>query len=146
MNNNYEQGYFSIKNKAIIELKPNVFRTYCYLVSKDFTGNGIWHSQQTISTDLKKSIRTVQRHIKVLKDLGYISVKRRGFNQTNLMRCLIGVVEKVKAKKEEMTNNFKKSFATSKNKSKKLKFDNFTGRDYSKKEMDSLELKLLGWD
>ena len=29
---------------------------------------------------------------------------------------------------------------------KKFKFNNFSGRDYSKEEMDKLEKKLLGWD
>ena len=143
--NNYEQGYFSIKNKAITELKANVFKTYCYLISKDFKGEGIWYSQQTIANDLGVSVRTVQRHIKVLKELGYISVKRR-FSQTNIYKMLKNIVEKVKEKKEESISNFKNSFSDlpSKNRTK-LKFNNFKGRDYSTEEMRDLELKLLGW-
>lgn len=143
MNNNYKDGYFNLKNNAIIELKPHLLRTYSYLVSKDFKNEGIWYSQQTIANELKVSVRTIQRHIRLLKELGYISVKRRGFNMTNLYTMLKNVVEKVKAKKEEMTNNFKKNFAPAK---KKLKFDNFTGREYSKEDWNDLEKKLLGWE
>lgn len=47
--NYYEKGYFSIKNKAITELKDNILKTYCYLISKDFKGEGIWHSQENYS-------------------------------------------------------------------------------------------------
>lgn len=141
--NNYEQGYFSIKNKIISELKGNVFKTYCYLISKDFKGEGIWHSQRTIASEMNVSTRTVQRHIKVLRELGYVSVARRGFNKTNIYKMLKHTVEKVKEKKEEMTNNFKKSFN---NEKPKLRFNNFKGREYSKEEWNSLEKKLLGWD
>lgn len=141
--NNYEQGFFSIKNKIISELKGNVFKTYCYLISKDFKGEGIWHSQRTIASEMNVSTRTVQRHIKVLRELGYISVTRRGFNKTNIYKMLKHTVEKVKEKKEEMTNNFKKSFANEKT---KLRFNNFKGREYSKEEWNSLEKKLLGWE
>lgn len=143
---NYELGYFSIKNQAILELKPNIFRTYCYLISKDYKREGIWHGQETIAKELGVCVRTVQRHIKILKELGYISVKRRGFNKTNVYKMLKNIVENVKEKKEKVKTNFKKNFATSKKKSKKLKFNNFKGRDYSAEEMDSLEKKLLGWD
>lgn len=82
------------------------------------------------------SIRTLQRHIKVLKELGYISVKRRGFNKTNIYKMLKNIVEKVKDKKEEFISNFKNSFSnlSSKNKTK-LKFNNFKGRDYAAEEM-----------
>lgn len=143
---NYELGYFSIKNQAILELKPNVFRTYCYFISKDYKGEGIWHSQETIAKELGVCVRTVQRHIKQLKEKSFLKSRRRGFNMTNLYTMLKHIVTTAKGKKEELTNNFKKKFTTSKNKSKNLKFDNFKGRDYSEEEMDSLELKLLGWD
>lgn len=141
--NNYEQGYFSIKNKIISELKGNVFKTYCYLISKDFKGEGIWHSQRTIASEMNVSTRTVQRHIKVLRELGYVSVARRGFNKTNIYKMLKHTVEKVKEKKEEMTNNFKKSFNNEKT---KLRFNNFKGREYSRDEWNNLEKKLLGWE
>lgn len=141
--NNYETGYFSIKNKIISELKGNVFKTYCYLISKDFKGEGIWYSQGTIASEMNVSTRTVQRHIKVLRELGYISVTRRGFNKTNIYKMLKHTVEKVKEKKEEMTTNFKKSFN---NEKPKLRFNNFKGREYSKEDWNSLEKKLLGWE
>lgn len=143
--NKYNEGYFNLKNNAILELKPNVFRTYCYMISKDYVGSGIWHSQQTMANEMKLSVRSIQRHIKQLKELGYISVKRRGFNMTNIYHMLKNIVEKVKEKKEELRSNFKKSFSKTTNK-KKSKFNNFIGRNYSKEEWDRLENKLLGWE
>lgn len=141
--NNYENGFFNLKNKAIVELKPHLFRMYAYLISKDFTGNGIFHSQETMAKELGVCVRTVQRHLKALKELGYITFRRRGFNQTNIYNMLKDIVAKVKEKKEEMTNNFKKAFN---NEKPKLRFNNFEGRKRTKQEWNSLEKQLLGWE
>lgn len=56
------------------------------------------------------------------------------------------VVSKVKEAKVEAIDNFKKQFITTLPKPKKLKFDNFQGRDYSEEYMDKLEKQLLGWE
>ncbi|MDB1931709.1 helix-turn-helix domain-containing protein [Clostridium tertium] len=141
--NNYNEGYFSLKNNAIIELKAHLLRTYSFIVSKDYKDQGVFYSQAKMADELKISIRSVQRHIKALKELGYLKVKRRGFNMTNLYTIVKKVIKTVKEKKEEMTNNFKKSFANEKT---KLRFNNFKGREYSKEEWNSLEKKLLGWE
>lgn len=143
---NYKEGYFNLKNNTITELPSHLFRTYSYMISRDFKGEGIWMSQQTIANELNVSVRTVQRHIKALKERNYINSRRRGFNMSNIYTMVKGIVSKVKEKKEELTTNFKKSFATSKKKSPKLKFDNFAGRNYSDQYMDDLEKKLLGWE
>lgn len=141
--NNYNEGYFNLKNNAIIELKAHLLRTYSFIVSKDYKDQGVFYSQAKMADELKISIRSVQRHIKALKELGYLKVKRRGFNMTNLYTIVKKVIKTVKEKKEEMTNNFKKSFANEKT---KLRFNNFKGREYSKEEWNSLEKKLLGWE
>lgn len=141
--NNYNEGYFNLKNNAIIELKAHLLRTYSFIVSKDYKDQGVFYSQAKMADELKISIRSVQRHIKSLKEMGYLKVKRRGFNMTNLYTVVKKVIKKVKEKKEEMTNNFKKSFN---NEKPKLRFNNFKGRDYSKEEWNSLEKKLLGWE
>ena len=145
--NNYLNGFTSIRNEVVVELKAHLFRTYSYLLSKDYNNKGIFHSQETMAKELGVSIRTIQRHLKELKELGYITFRRRGFNQTNIYHMLKGIVSKVKEVKEELTNNFKKQFTSIvKPKSNKLKFDNFQGRNYSKEDWDSLERKLLGWE
>lgn len=147
--NNYEQGYLSIKNKAVLELKAHLYRTYSYIVSKDFKGEGIWHSQETMASELGVSTRTISRHIKQLKEIGYLSVKRRGFNMTNIYTCLKNIVSKVKEGKEKAIESFKKQFTTTTSKPKaksKNGFCNFTGRDYSQEYMDKLERQLLGWE
>lgn len=147
MNDNYLNGYFSLRNGAVIELKAHLLRTYTYLISKDYKGEGIWHSQETMAKELGVSIRTIQRHLKELKELGYITFRRRGFNQTNIYTMLKSIVSKVKEVKGELISNFKKQFAsTIKPKAKKNKFDNFQGRQYTTEELDSLERKLLGWE
>ena len=145
-NNGYLNGFTSTYNKAIIELKAHLYRTYSYIVSRDYKGEGMFYSQERISKDLNLSIRTIQRHISKLKELGYISVKRRGFNMTNLY-TVNGVLKKVKEAKEELTTNFKKKFTNTPAKpKKKLKFDNFQGREYTKEQWDKLENQLLGWE
>ncbi|MDU7243332.1 helix-turn-helix domain-containing protein [Clostridium sp.] len=141
--NNYNEGYFNLKNNAIIELKAHLLRTYSFIVSKDYKDQGVFYSQAKIADELKISIRSVQRHIKSLKEMGYLKVRRRGFNMTNLYTIVKKVIKTIKEKKEEMTNNFKKSFANEKT---KLRFNNFKGHDYSKEEWNSLEKKLLGWE
>lgn len=141
MDDKYLDGYMLLKNEAILELKPYLLRTYSYIISKDFKDQGVFYSQAKMADELKISIRSVQRHIKSLKEMGYLKVKRRGFNMTNLYTIVKKVIKTIKEKKEEMTNNFKKSFN---NEKPKLRFNNFKGRDYSKEEWNSLEKKLLG--
>ncbi|MDI9215991.1 helix-turn-helix domain-containing protein [Clostridium tertium] len=143
MDDKYLDGYMMLKNEAILELKPYLLRTYSYIISKDYKDQGVFYSQAKMADELKISIRSVQRHIKALKELGYLKVKRRGFNMTNLYTIVKKVIKTVKEKKEEMTNNFKKSFANEKT---KLRFNNFKGHEYSKDEWNSLEKKLLGWE
>lgn len=144
--NNYEQGYFRAENKVLTSLKPHLLRTYLYINSLDFKGEGIWHSQQTLADGLRISVRSLQRHLKELSDMNFISKKRRGFCKTNIMKCLIGVIKRVKEAKEKATEQFKSQFTISKPKYKKLKFDNFQGREYNQQDWDSLERKLLGWE
>jgi len=99
-----------------------------------------------MADELKVSVRTISRHIKALKQLGYISVKRRGFNMTNLYTMLKNIVEKVKENKEKLISNFKKNFTNNAPAKNKLKFDNFEGREYSKEDWTRLENQLLGWE
>ena len=143
---NYEQGYFSVGNK-VLNLKPNLLKTYLYINSLDFKGEGIWHSQQVLADGLGISVRSLQRHLKQLSEMNFISKKRRGFNKTNLMKCLVGIVKKIKETKEKATEQFKGQFNNSiSNSKKKLKFNNFTGRNYTKDQWDKLENQLLGWE
>lgn len=112
--NNYNNGYLSIKNKAIIELKAHLFRTYNYLLAKDYNGTGVFYGQAKMSEELGISIRTLQRHIKELKELGFLKVRRRGFNMTNLYTMLKHIVTSTKEKVEELKENFSRKFATEK--------------------------------
>ena len=145
--NNYENGYFSVENK-VLTLKPHLLKTYLYINSLDFKKEGIWHSQETLSKGLGISIRSFQRHISELKKLGFLYVKRRGFNLTNQYRCLKNIVDRIKEAKEKATEQFKGKFSstpTTQANKPKTKFHNFTGREYTKEQWDSLEKQLLGW-
>lgn len=144
MNNN---GYLSIKNNAVTELKGHLFRTYSYIISKDYNQQGIFYGQDRIAKDLGVCIRTVQRHIKELKELGYLSVKRRGFNSTNLYMCLKYIVVKNKEKTNELKENFTKKFYN--NKKPNYFLEHCPSRDRSGNSnymtYEDIENKLLGW-
>lgn len=142
-NNNYNAGYLSIKNSAILELKAHLFRTYSYLVSKDYNKQGVYYGQSTMAKELGISVRTLQRHIKELKELGFLQVKRRGFNMTNLYTMLKHIVTSSKEKSEELRENFNKKFTTK-------KINTFVeycqDAEYKTEEYyKDIEKKLLGW-
>lgn len=142
-NNNYNKGYLSINNQAILELKAHLFRTYSYLVSKDFNREGVFYGQSTMAKELGISVRTIQRHIKELKELGFLKVKRRGFNMTNLYTMLKHIVTSNKEKTKELRENFNKKFTTK-------KVNTFVeycqDPEYKTTEYyNNLEKKLLGW-
>lgn len=142
-NNNYNAGYLSIKNSAILELKAHLFRTYSYLVSKDYNGTGIYYGQSTMAKELGISVRTLQRHIKELKELGFLKVKRRGFNMTNLYTMLKHIVTSNKEKAKELRENFNKKFTTKKINTfvEYCQDPEYKNDDY----YNNVEAKLLGW-
>lgn len=101
--------------------------------------------QLTIAKAINKSLRTVSRAIKVLKEFKYIIVKRRGSitNITTIVskkaRQLANkVVTPVKKVKERIDTKKDNSY----NKSKKNSFNNFKQRNYNFQE---LEKQLLGY-
>lgn len=138
-NNNYNVGYLSIKNSAILELKAHLFRTYSYLVSKDYNKQGVYYGQSTMAKELGISVRTLQRHIKELKELGFLKVKRRGFNMTNLYTMLKHIVISSK----ELRENFNKKFTTKKINTfvEYCQDPEYKSNEYYK----DIEKKLLGW-
>lgn len=142
-NNNYNAGYLSIKNSAILELKAHLFRTYSYLVSKDYNKQGVYYGQSTMAKELGISVRTLQRHIKELKELGFLKVKRRGFNMTNLYTMLKHIVTSTKEKSEELRENFNKKFTTKKINTfvEYCQDPEYKNDDY----YNNVEAKLLGW-
>lgn len=142
-NNNYNAGYLSIKNSAILELKAHLFRTYSYLVSKDYNKQGVYYGQSTMAKELGISVRTLQRHIKELKEMGFLKVKRRGFNMTNLYTMLKHIVISSKEKAKELKENFNKKFTTKKINTfvEYCQDPEYKSNEYYK----DIEKKLLGW-
>lgn len=145
----YEKGYLSINNKAVIDLKAYLLRTYSYLISKDYNKKGVYYSQAKMADELGICVRTLQRHIKELKELGFLLVKRRGFNKTNLYTILKNNIGKVKEKVEKQAENFKSKFNYS-NKKPVYFVEHCPSRDRSEESgymtFNEIESKLLGWD
>jgi predicted transcriptional regulator len=73
----------------------------CY-ADKDFTTVG----QATLSKAVNRSVRSVQRAVKKLKELGYILIKRRG-SITNVM---VVIAKQTKQVKERATKAVKKAY------------------------------------
>lgn len=142
MMNNYNIGYLKLNNKAIIELKAHLLRTYSYLASKDYNDTGVYYSQATMSKELGIHTRTLQRHIKALKELGFLAVRRRGFNMTNLYTILKNITIDVKKKSKEIKSNFEKKFPVKRN----AFVEDCPNREGIEEYYSSIEEQLLGWN
>jgi HTH domain. len=148
-----KKGFTSIQNRIFYDTDINstTKAVYCILCSACYGDkNTTYVSQNIIAQALNKSVRTVQRAIKTLKEHNYIAVKRRG-SISNLM-TIIGknihskaqeIIDSMKGSKDK--NNAPKGNKHTKNKpkSKQWAYES-TGETY--KDLDSLERKLLGWD
>lgn len=128
-----------------LPISDGAFKIHTFLLSMCYGNkkNTCFPSQQYISEHLHKSVRTVQRGIKELKDKGLIKVKRRG-SISNVYTMLRKVVidssktinNKVK-KVEDTIKKVKNSFYSSK---KTETFNNFTPRNYSFKNLENMLL------
>lgn len=128
-----------IDNSTITSnISDNAYRIYNLLLSmcygeKDYC----YPSESTIAEKLHRSIRTVARGIKELKDKRLISIRRRGSISsvyTMLKKTISTTVEKVKSTVNKVV---KKSYPAK----KKNLFNNFTARKYN---FSNLEDMLLG--
>ncbi|PJI07669.1 helix-turn-helix domain-containing protein [Clostridium sp. CT7] len=133
-------GNFTIvQNKDITsDLSNGAFRLYILLQSYCY-GNQkhtCYPSQATLSKQLNRTTRTIQRYLKELEDKGYIEKKRRG-SISNIYKMLKKVIQQ---KVNKAVNSAKNAYKKYKN-----KLDNFN--DYSQREYDynDLEKKLTAW-
>lgn len=98
--------------------------------------------QLTIAKAINKSLRTVQRAIKRLKELLYISVQRRGSisNITTIVakqmrQTAKGIVDTVKKVREKVNSRNGKAYTQSKRQST---FNNFKQRNYDFKNLEDM--------
>lgn len=134
-----QQGFFNFYNNDIrnSNLHPTtrcllgIISSYCH-DKKDTC----FPSLKTLAADLGRCERTVQRHIVVLREIGYLSVKNRG-SKSNLYTLLRKVIiEKQERAKEIGENIAKKAIGHTK---KGLSSRNFKEREY---DLDDLESQL----
>lgn len=94
-------------------------------------------AQKTLAVALNKSVRTIQRYIQRLKELGYIEVRRRG-SISNMYTVLIKKAQKVG---EQFVKNMKEKM----NRKNNSTFSNYPQRNYSKQDLKSIEDVLTAW-
>lgn len=93
-------------------------------------------SQATLAKAINRSVRTVQRCIKKLKELGYISVRRRG----SISNLYINLCKKLKQAGQKVTDAVKKAHNAFKGAKKASNWD----IEHRKYDFDKLESALLG--
>lgn len=94
-------------------------------------------SQLTLAQTLNKSVRTIQRYLKKLKELGYILVKRRG-SISSVYRLLI---KETMQKVNNVVNKAKNTYYNYRNK----KQTNNNTYGYENKRSAEYYKQLLGW-
>jgi biotin operon repressor len=85
MNMNIKGNFTSIPNSIVRdkELPNYLFRTLVALKSYGYGENLAFPSQRRVANDLGVSRETINRHVKKLKDIGYLKTRRRGYSKSN---------------------------------------------------------------
>ncbi|OOO64291.1 transcriptional regulator [Clostridium tepidum] len=152
-------NYTIIQNTDItnLSLSDGAYRCYNLLLSMCYADkNTCYPSIKYIATALGRSCRTINRYIKELIKLGYISKRRRGSISnvyTLLQKKVQQTVQNIKDKVKNRESGYKKNTSDKQslsntnskknnynNKPKKDKFNDFEQRDYN---FDKLEKLLL---
>lgn len=129
-------GYTIIDNNLINDSRfiGAEFQLLCILMSMCFGNkNMCFPSEKLLAQKLHKSVRTVQRYLKHLVQLGILKVKRRG-SISNLYILLCKKVQQTAAKVVDKVKNAYKG-------KKKNVFTDYPQRTY---DFAKLEKKLLG--
>ncbi|WP_035294137.1 helix-turn-helix domain-containing protein [Clostridium sp. KNHs214] len=73
-------NFISIDSQILnTNIDGQALKLYCLLESYCYGDkNDCFPSQNTLAARMHKSIRTIQRYLKTLKDLGLVIIKRRG--------------------------------------------------------------------
>lgn len=133
-------NFTPVSNDIInMNMSDGAFRLYCLLQSYCFgEKRECYPSQKTLAEKLRKSVRTVQRYITELIELGLIKVKRRG-STSNLYEVLKKVSIKASETASKTSVAIKKKCASYKKQSKS-NFNNFEQRSYDINKLESLLL------
>ena len=106
------KGYTILQNSDIeLTLSNGAFR--CYVLLKQYCyadKDTCYPAQKTLAGILKRSVRTIQRYLKEIKEAGLLKVKRRG--SISNMYTLIS--KKVEKSVDKIVKKFKKESNTNK--------------------------------
>lgn len=81
-----EGNFIQVPTVVILDPRmenPNCFRLYCILLSYAYQRNMCFPGQRKIASLLGVSVRSVITFTQALRDLGLISIERRGLKETN---------------------------------------------------------------
>lgn len=133
-------NFTPVSNNIIdMEMSDGAYRLYCLIQSYCYGEKmQCYPSQNTLAARLRKSVRTIQRYITELIELGLIKVKRRG-STSNLYEVLNKISLKASAESAKIVKTIKEKCAGYK-KQPKSNFNNFHQRNY---DMGKLEALLL---
>jgi DNA-binding transcriptional MocR family regulator len=136
-------SFTPISNELLdMNMSDGAFRLYCLIQSYCFGDKEqCYPSQKVLASRLRKSVRTVQRYITELIELGLLVVKRRG-STSNLYQVLKKVVKSTVKTAVKTANKIKQKCESHK-KNSKNNFNNFQQRSY---DMNKLENLLLNRD
>ncbi|MBW9170746.1 helix-turn-helix domain-containing protein [Clostridium estertheticum] len=139
-------NYTVIDNTLIIDtdLPDSAYRLYNLMLSMAYgEKDTCYPSIKYLAEKLNKSVKTIGRNLKILKEKGLIISKRRG-SISNLY-TLVKKTMQVKTDKlvNKLVNKLKSKFAKPKYVKKPSSFCDYEQREY---DFDELEKKLLGWD
>lgn len=141
------ENFTSIQTSIITSgIKGTTFKIYCLLDSMCYgEKDTCYPSQEYISKQLNVCIRTVQRAIKELVQVGLIKVKHRG-SISNLYYILKKVALKNKSKEVTKIKNTIDAVKRSYSKSKTNNFNNFSQRNYNFGNLESMLLGTMDYD
>ncbi|MBU3155244.1 helix-turn-helix domain-containing protein [Clostridium estertheticum] len=135
-------NYTIIDNNLIIDtdLPDSAYRLYNLMLSMAYgEKDTCYPSIKYLAEKLNKSVKTIGRNLKILKEKGLIISKRRG-SISNLYTL---VKKTMQVKTEKLVNKLKSKFTKPKYAKKRSAFNDYEQREY---DFDELEKKLLGWD
>lgn len=112
-NKKYEKiinkGYTNISNSFIFrnDISDGAKNLYLIMQALAIKGDEIEHSQKTLANMMGKSVRTIQRYLKELKEAGLLEIFFR-LGRTNVYKVLVKIVNKVKEVTTQIKENIQK--------------------------------------
>lgn len=124
-----------------LKISDGAYRLYMLLTSMAYNSKiQVYPSQKYLGTALGRSVRTIQRYLKELKKLGYISIRRRGSTSsiiTLLQKKTAQAIEKVKG----AVDKARKAYNEHKYDTKQYTKKQSTFTDYSQRHYDFNKLE-----